>query len=91
MKDIMEEMTPDVLQESALYKLINKYKPEIIIDSINSATGIAYQDVYTTYHTITKTIERNSPIEDLAAETEKLLCTQYIPQLIRHIQILYNS
>jgi hypothetical protein len=91
MKDIMEEMTPDVLKASALYQLITTYKPDIIVDSINSATGIAYQDVYTTYRTITKTIENNPSKEDLAAETEKLLCTQYIPQLIRHIQFLYNS
>lgn len=91
MKDIMEEMTPDVLEASALYQLIDKYKPDIIVDSINSATGIAYQDIYTTYHTITKTIENNPSKEALAAETEKLLCTQYIPQLIRHVQILYNS
>jgi len=91
MKDIMEEMTPDVLQASSLYQLITTHKPDIIVDSINSATGIAYQDVYTTYHTITKTIENNPSKEALAAETEKLLCTQYIPQLIRHIQLLYNS
>lgn len=91
MKDIMEEMTPDVLQASSLYQLITKHKPDIIVDSINSATGIAYQDVYTTYHTITKTIENNPSKEALAAETEKLLCTQYIPQLIRHIQLLYSS
>jgi hypothetical protein len=91
MKDIMEELSPDVLQASALYQLITKYKPDIIVDSINSATGIAYQDVYTTYHTITKTIENDPSKENLAAETEKLLCTQYIPQLIRHVQILYNS
>lgn len=91
MKDIMEEMTTEVLNESSLYKLINKYKPEIIIDSINSATGIAYQDIYTTYHTISKTIDSNPSKDDLVEETEKLLCTQYIPQLIRHIQILYNS
>ena len=91
MKDVMEEMTPDVLQASALYQLIEKYKPDIVIDSINSATGIAYQDIYTTYNKIKKTINTNSSREDLAAETEKLLCTQYIPQLIRHIQILYNS
>lgn len=91
MKDIMEEMTPDVLKKSALYQLITTYRPDIIVDSINSATGIAYQDVYTTYHTITKTIETNPSKEALVEETEKLLCTQYIPQLIRHIQILYNS
>lgn len=91
LKDIMEEMTPDVLKASSIYQLLVKYKPDIIIDSINSATGIAYQDVYTTYHTIKKTIENDNSKDSLIEETEKLLCTQYIPQLIRHIQILYNS
>ena len=59
MKDIMEEMTSEVLHQSSIYQLINEHKPDIIIDSINSATGIAYQDLYTTYHTIMKTIADN--------------------------------
>lgn len=91
MQDTMEELNEEILHSSAIYQLLIKHKPEIIIDCINSATGIAYQNVYSTYHTIKKTIERKSPVEELAAETEKLLCTMYIPQLIRHVQILYNS
>lgn len=91
LKDVMEEMTPDVLKASSLYHLIKSYEPDIVIDSINSATGIAYQDIYSTYNKLKHTINSDSSREDLAAETEKLLCTQYIPQLIRHIQILYNS
>lgn len=91
MRDTMEELTDDILHNSSIYKLLVEHKPEIIIDCINSATGIAYQDVYTTYHKIKKTIERKSPLEELAAETEKLLCTLYVPQLIRHVQILYNT
>ncbi len=90
-KDIMEELTDDVLRSSTIYQLLSTYKPEIIIDCINSATGIAYQDVYSTYHKIKKTIEKKSSMEELVEETEKLLCTVYIPQLIRHVQILYNS
>ncbi|MEW6702948.1 MAG: short-chain dehydrogenase [Bacteroidota bacterium] len=91
MRDTMEELNEEILHNSSIYKLLVEHKPEIIIDCINSATGIAYQDVYTTYHNIKKTIERKSPLEELAAETEKLLCTLYIPQLIRHVQILYNT
>ncbi len=91
MSDTMEEMTDEILQSSSIYQLVTKFKPEIIVDCINSATGIAYQDVYTTYHTIKKTIEKNPKPEALIEETEKLLCTLYVPQLIRHIQILYNS
>lgn len=91
MQDIMEELSPEILHASSIYQLLTWQKPDIIIDCINSATGIAYQDLYTTYRTINKTINENSPVEKLAEETEKLICTQYIPQLIRHIQILYNS
>ncbi len=91
MKDIMEELTDDVLQASTIYQLLSIHKPEIIIDCINSATGIAYQDVYTTYYKIKKTIEKKSSVDELIDETEKLLCTIYIPQLIRHVQVLYNS
>ncbi len=91
LKDIMEELTPEMLESSSIYKILEKYKPEIIVDCINSATAIAYQDVYSTYHRISSMIAENPTKEDIIAETEKLLCTQYIPQLIRHIQILYNS
>ncbi len=91
MSDTMEEMTTEMLQGSSIYQLVATHLPDIIIDCINSATGIAYQDVYTTYRTIKKTIDTNPKPEALIEETEKLLCTLYIPQLIRHIQILYNS
>ncbi len=91
MKDTLEELTPSLLHSSSLYKLIHEHKPEIIIDCINSATGIAYQDIYTSYRDIKKTISSNESHEKLVELTEKLLCTLYIPQLIRHIQILYAS
>ncbi|NUN10833.1 MAG: short-chain dehydrogenase [Ignavibacteriaceae bacterium] len=91
MKDTMEELGSEILKNSSLYKLIKKHKPHIIIDCINTATGIAYQDVYTTYKRIKHKTANKPTTEDILAETERLLCTMYIPQLIRHIQILYNS
>ncbi len=91
MQDTMEELGDEILHNSSIYKLLMEFKPDIIIDCINTATGIAYQDLYTTYRRIKKTIERKPSAEEIAAETEKLICTQYIPQLIRHVQIIYNS
>ncbi len=88
LSDTMDELNDEILHSSSIYKLLAEHKPEIIIDSINAATGIAYQDLYTTYRNIRRKIsEKPSMIE----ETEKLLCNQYIPQLIRHIQVLYAS
>lgn len=93
--DVISELNEGILSKSFLYSVIKKFRPKIIIDSINTATGIAYQDVYMSSITTLRKAEkaRKSPdlINDFADETEKLLCTQYIPQLIRHIQILYEA
>lgn len=91
MNDTMEELNDEILKSSSIYQLLSEFKPEIIIDCVNSATGIAYQDIYSTYRKIKKTIKSDADKETIVAETEKLLCTLYVPQIIRHIQILYAS
>lgn len=91
MTDIMEELNDEVLKSSSVYNLLSEYKPQVIIDCINTATAIAYQDIYTTYRSISRAIKDKVSYGSLVEETEKLLCTQYIPQLIRHVQILYAS
>lgn len=91
--DIVNEIDGKILRESALYKLLSKFKPDIIIDCINTATAIAYQNIYKSYNDILKITrgKNGSAYDKLLVSTEKLICTSYIPQLIRHVQILYNS
>jgi len=94
-EDVLGELTEDILTHSHLYQLIQKYKPNVVIDSINTATALAYQDVFLNYYRVRKElrIAKSEKIysDKLIDETEKLLCTLYIPQLIRHVQILYES
>ncbi len=91
MTDIMEELSDEILHQSSVYNLLTEYKPDIVIDAINTATAIAYQDVYTTYRNIKRAINSKADYDRIVEETEKLLCTEYIPQLIRHVQLLYSS
>ncbi len=91
MSDIMEELNDEILHNSSVYHLLTEYKPDIVIDAINTATAIAYQDVYTTYRNIKRAINLKADYKMIVEETEKLLCTEYIPQLIRHVQLLYSS
>lgn len=88
--DILEELNDEILHNSSLYNLIITYKPNIIIDSINTATGIAYQNIYSVSREVKKAIKSNE-LEKLKEQTERLLASLYIPQLIRHVQILYKS
>lgn len=87
--DILDELTTPVLERSALFQLINKYKPDVVIDCINSATAIAYQDIFQSSRDVLLALQNNSA--NLREVVEKLLATQYTPQLIRHVQIFYRS
>lgn len=91
--DLLDELTMPVLERSAIYQLLTKYKPDIVVDCINSATGIAYQDIFHTAREVRKALRtakagKEAPVHD---QTERLLATLYVPQLIRHVQILYRS
>ncbi len=91
--DMLDELSASVLERSSLYQLIRKFKPDIIVDCINSATGIAYQDIFHTAREVRKALRHRSKAADdeVAEKTERLLASLYIPQLIRHVQIFYRS
>jgi len=92
MHDITDELTDDVLHNSALYKMLKQHKPDIVIDCINTATAIAYQNIFKSFNDMQRFMDNGEgDYERLKAEVEKFMCVSYIPQLIRHIQILHNS
>ncbi|MBI1807690.1 MAG: short-chain dehydrogenase [Ignavibacteria bacterium] len=93
-EDILDELTEDVLHRSSIFHLVNKFKPDVIIDCINSATAIAYQDIFQSARALLQDIKRTKAGRksvSLFDTAERLLCTLYTPQLIRHVQLLYRS
>jgi hypothetical protein len=91
--DLLDEMTMPVLERSSIYQLLNEYKPDIVVDCINSATGIAYQDIFHTAREVRKALKsaKAGKESSLLDQTERLIATLYVPQLIRHVQILYRT
>ncbi|MCR4416148.1 MAG: short-chain dehydrogenase [Ignavibacteria bacterium] len=88
--DIIEELDDEILKAQSLYQLITTYKPSVIIDCINTATGIAYQNIYSVGRDVKKAI-KTGKVDNIIEQVERLLATLYIPQLIRHVQVLYKS
>lgn len=86
--DVLGDLTEEILDASALYRLLIDTTPDAVVDCINTATAIAYQDVYSTARGVELAFENNG---DARVATEKLLATLYVPQLIRHIQVLYRG
>ena len=92
--DVLSELTQDILEQSLLFRIIKRNKPQIIIDCINTATALAYQDVFTASVEVRRYIQEvkgGANPDKLIREAEKLITTQYVPQLIRHVQIMYQS
>jgi hypothetical protein len=86
--DVFEDLNENILNRMFLYNLILEFKPDIIIDCINTATGIAYLDIYsTTAKALAQMRTGNADIDIM----EKIIASTYIPQLIRHIQILQKA
>lgn len=85
---LIESLTEDAASEYALYQLITEERPDVVIDAVNTATGIAYQDVYRTSRQAWDALKEDG---DLHESLEMLLVTDYVPQLIRHVQVLWQS
>jgi len=89
---------------SRLAQLILKYCPDIIVDSINTATAISYQDVYTGTVVAKRSIdelltrvragdaaEAKHEWKDAERAFETLLISQSVPQLIRHVLLINRA
>lgn len=92
--------------QSQLAQLILEHKPEVIVDSINTATAISYQDIFKSSEIVKQRFETleemfkgsardgaddNVRFNALKQALETLLINQSIPQLIRHTLLLYRA
>ncbi|MCX6641486.1 MAG: short-chain dehydrogenase [bacterium] len=92
MLDCVEKLSEEILTVSTLYKLVENHQPHLIIDCVNSATGLAYQDTFTGSARVLNELDaarqQDKLTDSLQAEIERLLSCLSIPQLVRHIEIL---
>jgi len=82
--DLYGELNDDVFHRSSLGRLLLDVKPNIVIDAINTAGALAYQNFFNSAMDLRASARDGGA--DLA-EVEKHLATSYLPQLIRHTQI----
>lgn len=94
----------EAYERSALVNIIKRFKPNVVVDCINSATAISYQDVESLSkqtHDLLQQLQQIVDHQDLEAlsglgkEIERnigmLLISQSTAQLIRHVQLLHRA
>jgi hypothetical protein len=94
----------DAYDASLMVQIIREHCPDIIIDSINTATAISYQDIDTASKIAKRDFDAlTTALRDRDFDTartgwkekelafELLLLSQSLPQLVRHVQMLHRA
>jgi len=86
--------------DSFLYKLIDKYKPDVVVDSVNTASGISYLDEFEVSRKVKAQLDAiesrsgaidRGELQPLIDGIRELLVVQGLPQIARHILILHRA
>ncbi len=94
----------EAYERSAMAQIIRRFKPDVVVDCINTATAISYQDVeslskYT--YDILQQVRQAVDHQDLESmdrlgkvierNVSVLLISQSTAQLIRHVQLIHRA
>ncbi|HVR43467.1 MAG TPA: hypothetical protein VMS56_08475 [Thermoanaerobaculia bacterium] len=92
---------PDAVayENSFLRNMLAELRPDVVVDCINTATAISYQDVYTTARRVKVLLDRFAAGESLAggekesfvSSVRELMVAQGVPQITRHIVVLQRA
>jgi len=81
---------------SRLARLIERHEPDVVVDAVNTATAISYQDVYSSSFLVERDVDALEagdpvPVDVVSHDVETLILSQPLPQLIRHVLIMNRA
>lgn len=74
-----------------LVQLIQKHRPQVIVDCVNTATGLSYQNVFEGVNKVRSWLNDDGFDARGAADLETFLLSQSVPQLIRHVRFVHRA
>jgi len=84
-------------QSNHLAVIIRRHKPDAIVDCVNTATGISYQDIFESTAALRDDLgtlcreETLAAVPDMPGDLETALLAQAMPQIIRHVRLLFRA
>jgi hypothetical protein len=86
--DLFGDLSDEVLERNFLFQLLQRSRPEAVVDCINTATAFAYQDVFHSARDLLEAVRGGDVRRELV---ERHALTLTMPQLIRHVQIVVEG
>ena len=74
-----------------LVRLIRRHRPEVIVDCVNTATGLSYQDIFDGAAKVRSWIGEGGYDASGVGDLEALLLSQAGPQIIRHVRFVHRA
>lgn len=96
-RDMLDPLDEDIIRSSFLVQLVSGAAPgldglaaDAVVDCMNTATAVSYQNVYEAASRLAA-MAASPEDKDWRAEAEGLIASLYVPQLVRHVQLLYEA
>ncbi len=89
LEDVFGPLDAEAFERSRLVAMLEEERPDVVVDCINTATAIAYQDIFTSAAELRAELAEHGTVS--SAFLEAHLTTLYLPQLIRHVQLLLEG
>lgn len=77
--------------ENHLVTLIREHRPEVVVDCVNTATGLSYQNVFDGAAKLMDWLGDDGFDSDGTNDLEAFLLSQSVPQLIRHVRFVHRA
>jgi len=79
-------------RDNHLVRLIRQHRPEVIVDCVNTATGLSYQNVFDGSAKVRDWLGEDGTFDNAGtADLETFLLSQSVPQLIRHVRFVHRA
>jgi NAD(P)-dependent dehydrogenase (short-subunit alcohol dehydrogenase family) len=95
--DMLKPLDEDIVGSSFLVRLVSGtaagldgIAADAVIDCMNTATAVSYQNVYEAASRLAA-LAASSDEGDWRTLAEGLIASLYVPQLVRHMQLLYEA
>ncbi|MEZ4318557.1 MAG: hypothetical protein R3F61_13675 [Myxococcota bacterium] len=77
--------------QNQLVQLIKEHRPEVVVDCVNTATGLSYQNVFDGAAKLLDWLGDDGFASEGSDDLEAFLLSQSVPQLIRHVRFVHRA
>ena len=78
-------------RSNTLAEMVRQHRPTVVVDCVNTATAISYQDVFGGTARLREMLDERRDHPDMRRQVEELMMSQGAPQLIRHLRLLFEA